>query len=81
MFHLWFADGAERDVNIRPLIHGGVFQPLIDDIALFRTVTVDEELGTIVWPNGADLDPEVLRYDLEPASAGEEAKLAKKRAV
>ena len=28
--------------------------------ALFGQVRVDEELGTIVWPNGADLDPDVL---------------------
>ena len=66
--HLWFSDGFERDVDIRPLISGGVFQPMIDDLGVFRKVDVDEELGTIVWPNGADLDPEVLRYDLKPAS-------------
>lgn len=27
---------------------------------MFRGVTVDPEAGTLVWPNGADLDPDVL---------------------
>jgi hypothetical protein len=26
------------------------------------------ELGTVVWPNGYDLDPDVLHGDFEPAS-------------
>lgn len=30
------------------------------DPAYFSQVRVDEEAGTIVWPNGADLDPLVL---------------------
>ena len=34
----------------------GVFEPLKDP-AYFAQVRVDEDAGTIVWPNGADLDP------------------------
>jgi integrase len=29
---------------------------------------VDPELGTVVWPNGYDLDPDVLHGDYEPAT-------------
>ena len=59
---LTFADGLIGDVDLTgkfagPL--GPVFEPL-RDVAYFAQVTVDEELGTVVWPNGADLAPEVL---------------------
>jgi hypothetical protein len=36
-----------------------MFEPL-RDVAYFARVAVDAELGTIVWPNGADLAPDVL---------------------
>ena len=44
-----------------------MFEPLRANRDLFRQVCVDEELGTIVWPNGADMDPAVLHGDFEPA--------------
>jgi hypothetical protein len=37
----------------------GVFSPLLD-VNYFQQVKVDAELGTIVWPNGADVCPDVL---------------------
>jgi hypothetical protein len=37
----------------------GIFAPLRDP-TLFGKVAVDPELGTVRWPNGADLDPDVL---------------------
>ena len=36
-----------------------MFEPL-RDVAYFAQVVVGEELGTVVWPKGADLAPEVL---------------------
>ena len=33
-----------------------LFEPIRTDEAFFRSLSVDEELGTIVWPNGADID-------------------------
>ena len=57
-----FSDGATRDVDLEPDLWGPVFVPLRDP-DLFRRVAVDSELGTIVWPNGAALDPDVLHGD------------------
>jgi hypothetical protein len=42
-----------------------MFEPLRDPI-LFNRVRVDPELGTLAWPNGADLDPEGLRNTVRP---------------
>lgn len=68
-FHvrLKFSTGEQNVVDLEPLLHGPIFDPLRRDEALFRTVHVDEELGTIVWDNGADLDPNVLRGTHVPA--------------
>ena len=63
-----FSDGSRRAVDLSPYLRGPVFQPIRDDPALFRAVRVDRRLGTIVWPNGADLDPDVLYAGLEPAA-------------
>jgi hypothetical protein len=60
VLELTFADGATRRVNVEPLLYGEMFEPL-RDASLFGQVTVDKELGTVVWPNGADLSPEFLR--------------------
>lgn len=65
---LEFTDGSRRSVDLTPYLRGPVFQPVRDDPAVFRSVRVDRRLGTIVWPNGADLDPDVLYAGLEPAA-------------
>jgi len=59
---LWlrFDDGVEGEVDVSRLIaFDGVFEPLRDP-RVFSAVSVSQDLGTIVWPNGADLDPMVL---------------------
>jgi len=54
------AAGAPVEVDISKLIKfRGVFEPLKDE-AFFAKVDVNPEWGTIFWPNGADLDPDVL---------------------
>ena len=57
---LRFDDGTEGVVDLRPHLRGPIFDPLVNDPELFAAVAVDPELGTIVWPNGADMDPDVL---------------------
>lgn len=58
--HLRFEDGAAGEVDLAKMIRfEGVFAPL-KDRAYFVQVRVDPEVRTIVWPNGADLDPLVL---------------------
>jgi len=64
---LRFNDGSERVVDLESELWGPVFEPLKADPDLFRQVRVDEEIGTIVWPNGADMDPDVLHGSQQPA--------------
>ncbi len=65
---LRFSDGSERVVDLAPLLWGPVFEEIANDDDLFAQVSVDSEIGTIAWPNGADLDPDVLHGDHEPAN-------------
>lgn len=63
---LRFSDGTTREVDLEGELWGPVFEP-VRDLLVFRQVAVDRELGTIVWPNGADMDPDVLRGLHPPA--------------
>ena len=58
---LTFSDGVRGQVDLTNRIvgRGGVFGPL-ENAEFFRQVAVDPELGTIVWPNGADICPDLL---------------------
>jgi len=62
-----FTDGSQREMSLEPYLRGPIFEPLRNDPALFRSMRVEE--GTITWPNGADIDPDVLYYSLTPSWA------------
>jgi hypothetical protein len=64
---LGFSDGSTRDVDLTGQLHGPILEALADP-DFFGQVRVDPELGTVVWPNGADLDPLVLHGDFEPTA-------------
>ena len=49
------------DLPTKDELRGEVFEPL-RDLELFRQLRYEPEYGTVVWPNGADLAPEFLRY-------------------
>ena len=65
---LGFTDGSTKAVDLEPYLRGPIFEPMRKDEQRFAEVRVDEELGTIVWPNGADIDPDVLYLGRKPAS-------------
>jgi hypothetical protein len=66
---LTFDDGLTREVDLADELWGPVFEPLKDP-AFFAQVSVDH--GTVVWPNGVDLDPLVLHGDFEPTCSRNE---------
>jgi hypothetical protein len=56
---IFFDDGTSRLVDFEPILKGPMYGPL-KDLAMFRRVRIDPEIQTLVWPNGADFDPETL---------------------
>ena len=56
---LTFDDGTVGEVDFADRVWRGVFEPL-GDPAYFARVRVDQETGTIAWPNGVDMAPEPL---------------------
>lgn len=64
---LSFTDGTQREIDLEPFLYGPIFEPMRHDRDEFLKVLVDSRAGTIVWPNGADIDPDVLYLGLQPA--------------
>jgi hypothetical protein len=61
---------VERDIG--PMLVGPVFSAIRNDEARFSEMRV--EGGTLVWPGGADLCPDVLIWGgLPPADAASDA--------
>ena len=61
---LELTDGTTRVRNIGDLLVGPVFEGIRNSAERFREVRV--EGGTLVWPNGADLCPDVLIWGGAP---------------
>ncbi len=60
-----FSDGMRGEVDLAAALDGPIFEPLRDP-TVFAQVSVDPEIRTIAWPNGADFAPEFLRDLVRP---------------
>ncbi|MFI5228794.1 MAG: DUF2442 domain-containing protein [Gemmatimonadales bacterium] len=65
---LRFDDGTQGELDLRAELWGEMFEPL-QNLDVFRRVSVNPDTGTIEWPNGADLAPEFLMEHLRVRSA------------
>ncbi|HLP45418.1 MAG TPA: DUF2442 domain-containing protein [Candidatus Deferrimicrobium sp.] len=64
---LWlrFDNGAEGEIDLKDELVGEIFGPL-KNLENFKSFTVDPEIETVVWENGADLAPEFLFENMNP---------------
>jgi uncharacterized protein DUF2442 len=54
-----FDDGTRQTIDFEDILAGDLYRPL-RDLSVFNQVRIDPEVHTLVWPNGADFDPETL---------------------
>jgi hypothetical protein len=66
---LVLTDGSVVEREVSSLLVGPVFEPVRKDPSLFAKARV--EGGTILWPNGADLCPDVLIWGGAPPEEGQ----------
>lgn len=62
---LEFENSTKKKVNLDLFLHGPVFETIRQNQPVFRQIYIEN--GMITWPNGADIEPDVLYYDLQPA--------------
>jgi hypothetical protein len=75
---LVLTDGSVIERDVAPLLSGPVFEQIRSDPAEFARVRA--EAGSVVWPNGADLCPDVLIWrGPPPESADEKRKRTEER--
>lgn len=67
---LTLSDGSDIERDVSRLLVGPVFEPIRKDPSFFKKVRA--EGGTVVWPNGADLCPDVLIWGGAPPEEGQQ---------
>ncbi len=66
VLELHFKTGEVRLSDLEPMLWGPAFSPMLEDYDLFKQVRVDDDSGTIAWPNGADISPSTLYRQSKP---------------
>ena len=56
-----FNNGRKGVADLFEALRGSIFEPLKDK-SIFANLKIDNELATIVWPNGADLAPKYIYF-------------------
>ena len=74
VLRLTFSDAFVRELDFAGQLTGLLSS--LDDDATFAQAEVDPVARTVCWPNGIDLDPDVLRGD-ERSSSGMQPKLVR----
>ncbi len=59
MLRLVFTDDVVRELDFDGALPG--FLAVVDDDEVFPSASIDPVAGTLSWPVGIDLDPDVLR--------------------
>ena len=67
---LTLTDGRVIERDLAQLLAGPIFEEIKTDDTVFRQMRV--EGGTLAWPNGADLCPDVLIWGSAPPEEGQE---------
>ena len=62
-----FSDGLVRELAFDDTFASGILASLREP-ELFAQVAIDPTTGTLAWPNGIDVDPDVLHGDQAPGA-------------
>jgi hypothetical protein len=75
VLRLTFSDGVTGELDLLDRMRGPLFAQARTPDG-FAQVTVDPEIGTIVWPGGADLAPDTLYERLRTGAWPDQAAAA-----
>ena len=59
ILYVKFDDRQEQKIDFKPVLVGKLYGTFQDE-KMFNQVEIDPEVHTLIWPSGADFDPETL---------------------
>ncbi|HBU08298.1 MAG: hypothetical protein A2Y42_01640 [Omnitrophica WOR_2 bacterium GWB2_45_9] len=64
---LKFENNEYKVVDLQSYLEGKIFEPL-KNISYFKSVTLNRDIDTVVWPNNADFSPDFLYEISQPVN-------------